>query len=295
MVLDIFIPYWGDPDYMKETVLSVLSQTSDNWRLTVVDDAYPNREIQLWIEQLGHPGIRYFRKSANEGITANYETCVGLASEELLCLLGCDDRMLPNYVETVLAAHASYPEAAIIQPGVEVIDERGQTSRTIADFVKQHVMRPRARDPQILSGERLAVSLLQGDWLYWPSLTFRTDKLRSVHFRPGLPVTQDFALIMDMAFRNDKLLLTDTKCFQYRRHSQSASSRKLLDGSRFAQEREYYHLASGLAARQGWVNARRAARMHLTSRAHALALLPEAVRAHDRHAVRTLMRHVFTR
>ena len=45
MPLDIFIPYWGDPDYLKQTVESVRRQTSPDWLLTVIDDAYPDPEV----------------------------------------------------------------------------------------------------------------------------------------------------------------------------------------------------------------------------------------------------------
>ncbi len=36
-----------------------------------------------------------------------------------------------------------------------------------------------------------------------------------------------------------------------------------------------------------------AARLRLTARAHALTLLPEAVRTHDTRGVRTVLRHAF--
>ena len=36
VALDILVPYWGDPDLMRETVDSVLAQDGNDWRLTVV-------------------------------------------------------------------------------------------------------------------------------------------------------------------------------------------------------------------------------------------------------------------
>ena len=44
MPLDIFVPFWGDPAMLRETVESVLAQSNDQWLLTVVDDAYPDRK-----------------------------------------------------------------------------------------------------------------------------------------------------------------------------------------------------------------------------------------------------------
>ena len=293
MVLDIFIPYWGEPALMRETVESVLGQDSDAWRLTIVDDAYPSDEIQRWVETLGHPRITYLRKDANEGITANYRTCVGLASEPLMAMLGCDDRLLPNYVREMLAAHARFAGPAIIQPGVDVIDERGQVVKTLADQVKQRVVQPRGGGFQLLGGESLAANLLTGDWLYWPALTFRTERIKAFDFREGYPIIQDLALVMDMVFAGEQLLVTPNVAFQYRRHSASASSTKLIDGSRFAGERAYFALAASQAAEVGWRRAERAARRRLTSRAHAAALLPRALLRRDATASRALSRHVF--
>lgn len=293
MPLDILIPYWGDPSYMKETVNSVLAQTSDDWLLTVVDDAYPNLEIQNFITGIDDPRVKYIRKEVNRGITENYRTCVSLATQEVMVILGCDDVLLPNYVETILAAHKRFPGAAIIQPGVQVLDENSNVVKTFVDLVKQKVVRPQGNGPQLVSGEYIAANLMHGDWLYWPALAFRTDRMKAVDFRDGFPIIQDLALIMDMIYAGDQLLIEPTVCFSYRRHSESASSSKLIDGSRFVGERDYFALAASQAKELGWNKAERAAKLRLTSRAHALALVPKALLARDAKAAKTLTRHVF--
>lgn len=293
MPLDIFIPYWGDPDYMKETVNSVLIQDSDDWLLTVVDDAYPGQEVKDFIAEISDPRVRYVRKEQNAGITENYRTCVAMATQEVLVILGCDDVLLSNYVSTILDAHKRYPGAALIQPGVQVIDEDGQKVFTLVDTVKQKLIKPRGGGRQLVSGEAIASNLMHGDWLYWPSLAFRTDKIRQVDFRDGFPIIQDLALIMDMIYNGDQLLIEPTVCFKYRRHSNSASSTKLVDGSRFAGERDYFAVAASQAEELGWNKAARSARLRLTSRAHSASLLPTAVLSKNSSAVKALIRHTF--
>lgn len=293
MPLDIFVPYWGDPGYMKEAVNSVLSQDNDDWLLTVVDDAYPGDEIQSFMAGLDDPRVRYIRKDVNAGITENYRTCVSMATQEVMVILGCDDVLLPNYVDVILKAHKRYPDAAIIQPGVEVIDETGQVVSTLVDSVKQKLIKPRGGGRQIIAGEAIAINLMHGDWLYWPSLAFRTDKIRRVDFRDGFPIIQDLALIMDMVYNGDQLLIDPEICFRYRRHSNSASSTKLIDGSRFAGEREYFAVSAAQAEELGWTRAARSARLRLTSRAHAMALLPKAIVSRNTTAARALIRHSF--
>ncbi|GAA3588380.1 hypothetical protein GCM10022198_09950 [Klugiella xanthotipulae] len=295
MSLDIFIPYWGDPEYMKETVQSVLDQENPNWLLTVVDDDYPGTVIEDYLATLGDPRITYIRKEKNAGITANFRTCVQLATQDIVVIIGCDDVMLPHYVDTVLAAHAEFPEAGIIQPGVEVIDENGRIVSPLVDSVKQRVVRPRTSGRTLLAGDRLGASLLHGDWLYWPSLTFRRASIQSVDFREGFPIIQDLALIMDLLFAGETLVFDPVVCFRYRRHSASASVSQLSDGSRFVGERAYFALAATLARKNGWPRTRRAAKLRITSRAHALSLIPGSLLRGNVAAVRVLTRHALGR
>lgn len=293
MELDIFIPYWGDADYMKRAVDSVLAQTNDGWLLTVVDDAYPSDEVRRYVEGKDDPRITYIRKDTNEGITENFRTCVSLATKDVLVVMGSDDLLLPNYVDVVLRAHKEFPHAWIIQPGVQVIDETGKAAAPLADIVKQRVVKPRGSGARVLSGEALAASLLHGDWLYWPSLAFRTDKIRKYDFRDGLPVIQDLALVLDMVVGGAELLIEPEVCFEYRRHTSSASAAKLIDGSRFEGERDYFELAEQLCEAKGWSRAARAARLRLTSRAHAVLFVPGALRQGGTGPLGTLLRHAF--
>ena len=293
MPLDILVPFWGDPAMLRETVDSVLAQTSDDWTLTVVDDAYPDTSVAAYFDGITDARVRYVRNEVNQGITENYRTCVRLATQELVVILGCDDVLLPNYVEVVLRAHRAFPDADIIQPGVQVIDENGAVTRTLVDSVKQRVTMPRGSGARVVHGEALARSLLRADWLYWPSLVFKRSRLLEVDFREGFPIIQDLALVMDLVGSGSALLIEPTVCFSYRRHSASASSSKLADGSRFVGERDYFAFAAGQMEELGWKRARRAAQLRLTSRAHALTLLPRAVVARNGDGARALARHAF--
>lgn len=295
MALDILLPFWGDPGMLKETVQSVLAQRNGDWILTVVDDAYPDPSVAQFFEQLDDPRVTYIRHEANVGITENYRRCAALATQDLVVMLGCDDILLPRYVDVMLEAHRQFPEASVIQPGVQVIDETGVVVRTLVDTVKQRVTMPRTRAPRLLRGEPLASSLLRADWLYWPSLAFRRDALQGTGFRDGLPIIQDLAFVIDVVAAGGSLLVTPEVCFSYRRHSASASSTKLLDGSRFAGEREYFAIAAAQMDALGWHRAATSARWHLTSRAHALTLVPGALVRRDKSAAGSLTRHAVSR
>lgn len=295
VALDILVPYWGDPDLMRETVNSVFAQDRDDWRLLVVDDAYPDPQITEWLTAVDDPRVTVVRHPANLGITANYRECLARATQEHVVFLGCDDVLLPSYVRVVLDAFAAEPEAVMVQPGVRVVDETGTPSAGLADTVKQRLLRPRGEGRTVLSAEPLATSLLHGNWLYWPSLAFRRSALQEIGFRVELPIIQDFALELDLVAHGGSLVVDPEVCFLYRRHAGSASSTTLVDGSRFADERTYYGIATQQMRTLGWPKAERAARARLTSRAHALSLLPGVVARRRWDAAGQLLRHTVAR
>lgn len=290
--IDIMLPFWGEPAYLFDTVQAVLAQDSADWCLTVVDDCYPDPSVAEYFESIDDARISYIRNETNLGITANYRRCVALAQAELVMLLGCDDVPHPDFVSRILASHTAFPTAAVIQPGVRIIDSEGNTIVPFTDRVKR-LMMPYAPRPRLLSGEHLAASLLRADWLYWPSLVFKRETLQATPFREGFPIIQDLALIIDMIAEGNSLLLDPHVCFSYRRHEESASATSLFDGRRFDGEERYFKLAASIVKRNGWTSAVRAAHFHSTSRAHALTLLPKAIRMRDIQTVKMLASHVF--
>ena len=290
--LEVFVPYWGDPDLLRATVESVRAQHDPRWTLTVVDDCYPDPSVAELFAGEGDPRIHYRRNEQNLGIAANFQRCLDLASGEAVVFLGSDDVMLPGYVGRAHELLAAFPDADIFQPGVQVIDSRGREVTPLGDRVKGW-LRPRTSGPLVLSGEELAASLLRGNWLYWPSLMFRTDKVQRHAFRQDLPIILDLALVLDMVVDGSALVLDPEVTFAYRRHATSLSGTALSDGSRFAQDRRYFADAEAQMRGAGWHSAERAARRRWTSRLHALTLLPAALRSREDRprAVRQVLRH----
>jgi hypothetical protein len=146
-----------------------------------------------------------------------------------------------------------------------------------------------------LAGEELAVSLLRGNWLYFPSLAWRTEEIKAVGFDPALSVIQDLKLILQLVTRGGMLVADDEVVFQYRRHGDSLSASSAVTGDRFSEAREFFLSAAARMDAHGWPRAGRAARWHLSSRIHALTMLPAAARQRSTDSVRVLTRYAFGR
>ena len=296
MTVDVLFPYYGDVAMMKQAVESVLGQTSPDWTLTVIDDGYPDDSIPGYFGALvaKDPRITYLRNEANLGANGNYRKALTFVRNELAVVMGADDIMLPNYIETVVAAHLQFPSAQIIQPGVRVIDEHNQPVMGLVDRTKR-LYAPRVKGRRLLSGEPLAVSLMRGNWLYFPSICWKADSFVAMNFREGLNVVQDLALALDLIKAGGSLVVDSSVCFQYRRHRESDSSWRALEGTRFIEEREFFTGMADEFATMGWRRAARTARLHLSSRLNAAILLPKALRNKQHDGVRNLRHHVLAR
>lgn len=290
MTVDILLPFYGDVGHLKEAVLSVMSQTDDDWRLIVVDDGYPDPHVREWFSAIEDGRVTYRRNPENLGPNGNYRESLKFVESDLVTIMGADDIMLPNYVETVRSTFAA-TDATVVQPGVLTIDSEGHPSHPLTDRVKDFYAPPRGERVS-LSGSEMAASLIKANWTYFPSLAWRAEAILGTGFRTQYSVMQDLALLLDIAKAGGVLVYEPTVTFLYRRHSASDSSAKALSGVRFTEERDFFETFGAEMRDLGWGNASRAARVHLSSRFHAAALLPNALRTRDVEGARRLIGHV---
>lgn len=262
--VDILLPYWGDVELFKKAVESVLSQTNPGWKLFIFDDSYPSDEPAAYVSKLNDKRISYYRHSKNLGITKNFNYALSQATSEYCVMFGCDDIMLPNYVERSLS---EIGECDFYQPGVEVIDINSEVYFPVVDRLKR-LLRPKQG---IHTGEQLAKSLARGNWLYFPSILWRTQSLQRYRFDEKYSVVEDVMVEMQMIMDGSLLKLDDAITFQYRRSSESVSSKeKQKNGVRFKEESEAYDKLSSDFSKLGWKKASLTAKLRIISRLHQL-------------------------
>jgi GT2 family glycosyltransferase len=265
-IIDIMLPYWGSVDLLKEAVDSVLAQTNKSWRLTILDDHYDSDEAREYFKTLSHPQITYIRHSKNKGITSNFNFAIKYATAPFCIILGCDDKLLPDYVDRVTSMIGVHD---FCQPSVQVINAEGRPYLPMADWVKRLIAPKRSGTYE---GEELAISLCHGDWLYFPSILWKTSTLKKYSLNPKYKITEDLDLVLRMIIDGATLYLDKGEAlFQYRRFSESLSSKeKRRGGVRFNEEERLYSDFAVRFADIGWKKAKRAAKMRVTSRIHNL-------------------------
>ena len=74
-----------------------------------------------------------------------------------------------------------------------------------------------------------------------------------------------------------EMALIEDEIFRYRRHQESDSSVKAINGERFKDERHFFSVMSKDLKSIGWNSASRSAQFHGTSRMHAASLIPACI------------------
>ncbi|XVS64630.1 glycosyltransferase [Actinosynnema sp. CA-299493] len=287
MSIHFIVPYYLDPRFLIELVDSVRKQTSDQWRLTIVDDRYPDTTAEEHVLALGDPRIEYVRNTRNLGATANVSRCMTLGKEEYLVVMGADDALEPRYVEVVLDAFKRYPNAVMVHPGVIVVDGESRPTDSLADKIKRVAARSAWKERE-LDGPAAAQSLMNGNWLYVPAMAFRNDAVPRIKRLGEFGSIADLAWSIDMLIGGGTLALDPTPVFRYRRHAASHSSIGAHSVRRFEEEQRYYAAAAEQLNAAGWHKAARAARLHLLCRGHITKSALDAALARDLKLAKSL-------
>lgn len=291
MAIDVLLPFHGDVEMFKASVRSVLDQKSGAWRLVIVNDAHPDLSVDKWIFELENPKITYLRNNTNLGPSANYMRCLEYVESPHLVFFGADDVMHPDFIARCHEAIDQFPDFAIMHPKVTVIDAHGKSFEPLVDKIKRWIS-PKLVTTQVVANKKVLQLLMIGDWMYFPSIIWQTNFVKATGFRPELNVCQDLDTISRILIRGGTFVHLNEEIFSYRRFAGSDSSVKLLNGKRFREEKAVYMSLSGALASAGYKGASVLARMHLTSRLHALTILPRAIRT--RGALKPCLIHIFT-
>lgn len=261
--VDILLTFWGDVDLLKKAVESVIAQTEPDWHLLVLDDCYPSDEPAKYFKSLKDKRITYYRHKKNIGITKNFNYAVDHTTADYCVLMGCDDIMLPDYITQALI---SIGDADFYQPYVDVIDGDGNVYLPLGDKIKRFLQ---PKKSGVYQGEKLAASLCHGNWLYFPSILWKTSTIQKYRFNDRYKIAEDVVLELDILKDGGTLYFDRTTTFNYRRFAKSLSSvEKSKGGVRFGEEDQVYDHFANEFKKIGWNKAARAAKLRITSKIH---------------------------
>lgn len=130
------VPAYNAADYVVEAVESLLAQDYPNLEIIVVDDGSTDGTAEL---VAGFGDRVKLHRQPNAGQSAAMATGWSMGKGEFLGYLSADDRLRPQGVRRCAEELASRPDAALVYPDFDIIDERSVRTTTVCppDFSRR--------------------------------------------------------------------------------------------------------------------------------------------------------------
>ncbi len=122
--VSVIIPIYNVEKYIASTVQSVLEQTHQNFEVLIVDDASPDRSVEI-CQQFTDPRIKIIRQE-NRGPSGALNTGIRHATGEYIAFLDGDDLWLPEKLAKHVAHLENSPTVGLSFSRSSFIDEAGQ-------------------------------------------------------------------------------------------------------------------------------------------------------------------------
>tara|TARA_R110000787_G_scaffold43347_4_gene106339 strand:- start:1951 stop:2823 length:873 start_codon:yes stop_codon:yes gene_type:complete len=234
------IPYYSSFRQLTKAVESVLSQTSSDWLLTIVNDnPLACNRIDSYLVAINDKRVTCLHNNKNIGITANWNKCIKSATSELVTIFHSDDILDKEYVYKMEQLAKKHPKHRAYFCNANIIDEFDRPVFSFPDFIKS-IIRPKTSENLIVEGDAGLASLLKGNYIFCPTVCYRISGKRPILFSKQWQMVQDLALYKEILIQGESLLGCNDKLYNYRRHNNSQTSILTKNHLRFIEEKALY-------------------------------------------------------
>jgi glycosyltransferase involved in cell wall biosynthesis len=220
-LVTIAIPTYNRLHYLKEAVQSALTQTYPNIEVLISQDPTKDgldESIQIWSQTLvnQNPKVRYRCNSANLGLAGNWNVLADSAQGEYLVIIGDDDRLLPNFVETLVAA--VLPSGQVAFSNHYIINTQGEQLQAESYNYTKHYRRDRILPGQLNNPEL---------WVWQNAIPIsaaliRTQYVQQLRFKEDLN-NPEIELFIRLAQLGGSFIFVPEYLSEYRIHEQTAT------------------------------------------------------------------------
>ena len=128
--ISVKIPVYNCAEFLERALQSVLEQEVDPdlIDIEVIDDA-SNDSPEAVVRLFDSSRVKYYRKPINEGLTANFNTCVERSCGDLVHILHGDDFVNVGFYRSVLDAFERCPDVALYCCACQIVEEKARYLR----------------------------------------------------------------------------------------------------------------------------------------------------------------------
>lgn len=126
--VSVIVPVYGVEKYIAETVRSLLEQTYQNFEILLIDDASPDRSIEI-CQQFSDPRIKIIHQQ-NRGLAGARNTGIRHAEGDYIAFLDGDDLWLPEKLAKHIEHLENSSEIGVSFSRSALIDSAGNSLNT---------------------------------------------------------------------------------------------------------------------------------------------------------------------
>ena len=255
-LVGIVVPFFSNEAYLHEMLCSLESQTSADWVCVVVDDSGRENQAKLTVGSLANQRITYTKNETNLGLAKCWN--VGLEylstyfSPSLVAVVHADDVLEANFIEASQKAHSDNPNAIAVHTSVTVVDEENKKRFSFPDFIKFHVAPYKHSRSISTSGDSGLASVLRGNFVFCPTVSFKTDLITQPLFDPQWRMAVDLDLISRLLLDGQTIVGIPDFVYRYRRHRNNLTSQLTDTTVRFVEEISFYKQIAVKCAQKGF-------------------------------------------
>ncbi|WP_314080022.1 glycosyltransferase family 2 protein [Hoylesella pleuritidis] len=207
MMISVCIATYNGEKFLREQLMSILSQLSDEDEIIISDDNSQDSTISI-IEAIKSPLLHLYVNNGECGYTANFENALRYAKGDYIFLADQDDIWMPDKVSVCVKFLQSY--SLIISDGI-IIDENG--NKIGESFYEQRKSK-KGLFNALLRFSFLGCCLAFRKEILQRAMPFPADHLLCTH--------DNWLTLIGMMYY--KSIVIDDKLICYRRHSANSSS-----------------------------------------------------------------------
>ena len=234
------IPYYRNLSYLSLAIQSAIDQQCPDWRAVILDDC-GGEDAEKLVGSFRDQRITYVRNEKNLGLAENWNKGIAFADTEFVTIFHSDDLLLPNYIDEMLYLLDENPQATAGHCRTCIVDENGQTFFSFTDEFKKFI-RPRGKGYIETSGEKGLTSLMNGSWIFCPTLCYRKELLNDFRFDSKWRFVVDVDFMSQVLFGGGSIVGTTTKAYKYRRHKENQTAVLTESLLRFQEEISFLNL-----------------------------------------------------
>lgn len=221
LLVTVGIPTYRRLEYLKEAVASARQQTYDNIEILIGDDG-GLESIGAWVREAARsdPRIRYQLNPRRLGLAGNWNALADSARGELIAIIGDDDRLLPEFVKTLVERGG---DAEVIFSNHYLIDASGRRLEEETRAVTHRY----GRDRLSAGGVRGAEACVWRNSVPMSASLVRTREVVALRFKEDLN-TPEIEFFARLAAKGGRFHFVPENLAEYRVHPRSETTAGLM-------------------------------------------------------------------